>query len=471
MIQNATPTAAPAAAPSGPAKPTPGADAPADGFSALLAAIFAGDPALLEPEADAGLPSDSELVDDGLASDAEREEQLRAAALAAAILAPLVQAALQGDAAPAAADAEATPGPVPAADLLAALGAPGGADAPQGPIAASGAGEFAAQAQADVPELAAAAASAAPGAGAEAGASERRAAPPSPAALARARSGPATTDPADAAVGAAPPSPLTRALHAAPDAAASGGGQSDSGERRAEPQAARAHAHTSGLRGGDAREARAAAGADPLAAVPLASFSGEAEPSGAPAATAVGPAQAAAHPSDAALAATASHATARAPAPASAGTPGGATGAPVAPESLPLHVEWLAERGGGTAVVDLHPPHLGRVEISVRVVGDEVEVSIASRDSQVQGVLDAQRGNLEQSLADRNLRMTLLDLGLSGSPDRGFANAPRDPQSDARERRAAEAGDAPRIPAATAAAATPASPRPARSQRGIDLHA
>jgi flagellar hook-length control protein FliK len=159
------------------------------------------------------------------------------------------------------------------------------------------------------------------------------------------------------------------------------------------------------------------------------------------------------------------------PEPPASAAPGEAAGAPVAPEALPLHVEWLAERGGGTAVVDLHPPHLGRVEISVRVVGDEVEVSIASQDSQVQGVLDAQRGNLEQSLAGRNLRMTLFDLGLSGSPERGFANASRDPQSGAHERSGAEASSAPKISAAGEATATAASARSARSQNGIDLHA
>jgi hypothetical protein len=149
----------------------------------------------------------------------------------------------------------------------------------------------------------------------------------------------------------------------------------------------------------------------------------------------------------------------------------GSEGARVPPDALPLHVEWLAERGGGTAVVDLHPPHLGRVEIAVRVVGDEVEVSIASQDRQVQGVIDSQRGQLEQSLSERSFRMTHFDLGLTGQGQRGNPGSSRDPNAGAREPRSGGVrGDAQTAPISATSA-----PRPSAASRraatGIDLHA
>ncbi len=480
MIQNANPTTAATAAQSGAQTSAASASTPADGFSALLAAIFGTDPALAGLDPDAAFPSELELALDAQASAEEREQQLRAAALAASIAAPFVQAAMQGAAETLRADTAVAGSPDALAGGLTALGAPAAAAAMQGPIAAFGVGDFLAQEQAEAQQLAAATAdsSANAAAGSGSGSSLPPAAPASPEDLARALAElGGTTAPADAraartqgdaaetAAGNALSSQLARspqAQLAAASGSAGGGDELQSGKEHAG-----SHAASSRLRAGDAFDARSAAGADPLATLPFARLASELDAAAAPAAMPTG-GHAGAQPMLAATAVTSSHATARMPEPPSAGTPGTAAGAPVAPEALPLHVEWLAERGGGTAVVDLHPPHLGRVEISVRVVGDEVEVSISSQDSQVQGVLDAQRGNLEQSLADRNLRMTLFDLGLSGSPNRGFANASRDPHPNARERRGAEVNTAPRMSAAGETAVTATS---ARSPSGVDLHA
>jgi flagellar hook-length control protein FliK len=149
------------------------------------------------------------------------------------------------------------------------------------------------------------------------------------------------------------------------------------------------------------------------------------------------------------------------------------SGPPLPPEAVPLHVEWLAERGGGTAVVDLHPPNLGRVEIAVRVVGDEVEVSIASQSDQVQAVIDSQRGQLEQSLGERSLRMTQFDLGLAGQnqSQRGNASSSRDPNGSARERREGADGRSRSSSLVPVVGAPIGSGPRSRAASGIDLHA
>jgi hypothetical protein len=77
-------------------------------------------------------------------------------------------------------------------------------------------------------------------------------------------------------------------------------------------------------------------------------------------------------------------------------------------EALPVHAEWLAARGGGTARLRLHPPELGEVELSVRVRGSTVQVSIQTENAEAgRAALDG-RELLLEALASRELRVEQL---------------------------------------------------------------
>ncbi|MDJ0847899.1 MAG: flagellar hook-length control protein FliK [Myxococcota bacterium] len=102
---------------------------------------------------------------------------------------------------------------------------------------------------------------------------------------------------------------------------------------------------------------------------------------------------------------------------------------PTPADALPVHVEWLAERGGGSARIDLHPPHLGRVEISVRVRGTDVEVAIAAPESAAQVVVNGQRDTLAEALGARELRLTHFEVGSGARDQAGADGQGRDPET------------------------------------------
>jgi len=83
---------------------------------------------------------------------------------------------------------------------------------------------------------------------------------------------------------------------------------------------------------------------------------------------------------------------------------------PVPPEGLPLQVEWLAERGGGRARIQLHPPHLGHVELEVRTRGGEVEVVLNVGEAAAHAPLQAQRNALTQALATHDLELASFEV-------------------------------------------------------------
>jgi hypothetical protein len=73
-----------------------------------------------------------------------------------------------------------------------------------------------------------------------------------------------------------------------------------------------------------------------------------------------------------------------------------------------VHAEWLAARGGGTARLRLHPPELGEIELSVRVRGSKVQVSIQTEQADAgRAALDG-RELLVEALASRELRVEQL---------------------------------------------------------------
>ncbi|MFQ5418361.1 MAG: flagellar hook-length control protein FliK [Myxococcota bacterium] len=118
--------------------------------------------------------------------------------------------------------------------------------------------------------------------------------------------------------------------------------------------------------------------------------------------------------------------------------------APAVPvEEVPVRVEWLAHRGGGTARLELDPPQLGRVELTVRMRGAEVEVVITTSEPLAHAAVQSQRAQLAENLAARDLRLSQFEVNDSGaegqlgshaggshgweSDGRGEALAPRDP--------------------------------------------
>ncbi len=78
-------------------------------------------------------------------------------------------------------------------------------------------------------------------------------------------------------------------------------------------------------------------------------------------------------------------------------------------DAVPVHVEWLAARGGGTARIALDPPHLGPVDISVSVRGDRVEV-VVHAGSEAANLLQGAREGLHQSMAGLDLRMDRFEV-------------------------------------------------------------
>jgi flagellar hook-length control protein FliK len=91
---------------------------------------------------------------------------------------------------------------------------------------------------------------------------------------------------------------------------------------------------------------------------------------------------------------------------------------PVPPEGLPLQVEWLAERGGGRARIQLHPPHLGHVELEVRTRGGEVEVVLNVGEAAAHAPLQAQRSALTQALAAHDLELASFEVAERDAGDR-----------------------------------------------------
>ena len=144
---------------------------------------------------------------------------------------------------------------------------------------------------------------------------------------------------------------------------------------------------------------------------------------------------------------------------------------PTPADALPVHVEWLAERGGGSARLELHPPHLGRVEIAVRVRGTDVEVAIAAAEPSAQVVVNGQRDTLAEALGSRDLRLSHFEVGSGGRDEAGADARGRGAESDGFRRNETGAGErsASGPTSSPASALARGSQRPVSSER-VDLH-
>lgn len=176
----------------------------------------------------------------------------------------------------------------------------------------------------------------------------------------------------------------------------------------------------------------------------------EAAPGRTPPAESSGPERAAA-PTPAPVASHEPSSTATSPAPVPAGpsatapvaSPGAAAPAGAPHEVLPIHVEWLAARGGGSARIQLHPPELGGVELSVQVRGNAVHVVIrADEAAAARAALDG-RELLADALAGRELRVESFEVRTGAREDAGAQGTPRDFQDSPREHAGGEGASHP----------------------------
>ncbi|MHB8422436.1 MAG: flagellar hook-length control protein FliK, partial [Leptospirales bacterium] len=107
-------------------------------------------------------------------------------------------------------------------------------------------------------------------------------------------------------------------------------------------------------------------------------------------------------------------------------SPGGAIVSEVAPgkgDPLPVRVPQFQERvaesvrsGGGQIMLDVHPPALGPVRVTVRIDprSKAVEVHLDVKDASVRKALEGKEGDLRQLLKSEGFSMNRLDVSVSG---------------------------------------------------------
>ena len=164
-----------------------------------------------------------------------------------------------------------------------------------------------------------------------------------------------------------------------------------------------------------------------------------------------------------------------------------APGAATPPAAIAEHIEWLAERGGGTARVRLDPPALGELELEVRLRGRTVEVVLHASGEAARSALLAERGAVAQALAGRELRLDAFHVSapatdtasLGGDAPGADAGLARDAREHAAGHERAPASPpasrrgAPRAPLGAASAGAAAAAVPSSFGRApvrLDLH-
>lgn len=162
------------------------------------------------------------------------------------------------------------------------------------------------------------------------------------------------------------------------------------------------------------------------------------------------------------------------------------TEAPVVPpsgapaEALPVHVEWLTARGGGSARLQLHPANLGEVEVNVNVRGNAVDVVIRALEPAAQAAVAQTRELLVDGLANQDLRMEQFEVrGANDEPGARSSGQERErpgsagdfgKPSDTHDRGRGGAGDPSSGSSPDLADAAPTLPPTHRAASGVDVH-
>ena len=87
-------------------------------------------------------------------------------------------------------------------------------------------------------------------------------------------------------------------------------------------------------------------------------------------------------------------------------------------EALVRRVEMQLKEGGKTLDLSLNPKQLGKMTVSINMVGDDTSIQISTETSAAATLLLESEGKLAQMMHDIGLRLNLLRAGLSGKNDK-----------------------------------------------------
>lgn len=91
----------------------------------------------------------------------------------------------------------------------------------------------------------------------------------------------------------------------------------------------------------------------------------------------------------------------------------------IRPEHLrPEHFKLAVQGGKGEVKIQLHPAELGRIDLRLTVEGGSLSARFLVQSGEVRQVLEANLGQLRQSLADQGVNVDLLNVSVAGG---GFA--------------------------------------------------
>ena len=96
-------------------------------------------------------------------------------------------------------------------------------------------------------------------------------------------------------------------------------------------------------------------------------------------------------------------------------------------EALVRQVEMQLKEGGKTLDLSLNPKQLGKMTVSINMVGDDTSIQISTETSAAATLLLESESKLAQMMQDIGLRLNLLQAGLSGKNDK---DSSQDERSD-----------------------------------------
>ena len=96
-------------------------------------------------------------------------------------------------------------------------------------------------------------------------------------------------------------------------------------------------------------------------------------------------------------------------------------------EALVRQVELQLKEGGKTLNLSLNPKQLGKMTVSINMVGDDTSIQISTETSAAATLLLESESKLAQMMQDIGLRLNLLQAGLSGKNDK---DSSQDDRSD-----------------------------------------
>ena len=91
-------------------------------------------------------------------------------------------------------------------------------------------------------------------------------------------------------------------------------------------------------------------------------------------------------------------------------------------EALLRRVEMQLKEGGKTLDLSLSPKQLGRMTVSINMVGNDTSIQISTETSAAATLLLESESKLAQMMYDIGLRLNLLQAGLSGKNDKNSTN-------------------------------------------------